>query len=91
MYLVKFNSFSPNDVIVSYGGNGSNNEGFLFQYEVSSGLCFMIYANPDFGTASIGTSSSQQYLNQYIHILGTYNGSVVKLYINGVEATFGEQ
>lgn len=83
--LVKFNSFSPNDVIVSYGGNGSNDEGFLFQYEVSSGLCFMIYANPDFGTASIGTSSSQQYLNQYIHILGTYNGSVVKLYINGVE------
>lgn len=81
--VVKFNAFSPNDVIVAYGGNNTN-FGWLHQYEFTAGLMFGIQNNPNYGTAGIGTSASQQYLNQYIHMVGVYNGSQVLLYINNV-------
>jgi hypothetical protein len=45
---------------------------------------FGIQNNPNYGTAGIGTESSQQYLNKYIHMVGVYNGAQVQLYINGV-------
>lgn len=81
--VVRFNEFTPNDVIIAYGGNGSSDQGFLFQYEFNSGLCFMIYANPNFGIAQLGAGESQTYLNQYIHMVGTYDGQRVNLFING--------
>jgi len=80
--VVKFNAFSPNDVMIAYGGNNTN-FGWLLQYEFTAGLMFGIQNNPNYGTAGIGTESSQQYLNRYIHMTGVYNGTQVQLYING--------
>ena len=43
--------------------------------------------NPNYGSAYIsgGASSSTQYLNQYIHMVGTYDNEFVRFFINGVE------
>jgi hypothetical protein len=83
--IVKFTAMNTNKVIVAHGGNGSNDKGFLFQYENSTyGLAFAIYDNPNFGWARTGTgSAATQYLNQYIHMVGTYDNEYVRLYING--------
>jgi hypothetical protein len=83
--VVKFTAMNANKVIVAHGGNGSNDKGFLFQYENSTyGLSFAIYDNPNFGWARTGTgSAATQYLNQYIHMVGTYDNEYVRLYING--------
>lgn len=83
--VVKFYSFTPNDVIVAYGGNNTN-FGWLHQYEFTAGLMFGVQNNPNFGTAQIGTEASQQYLNKFIHMVGTYDGVAVRLYINGILA-----
>jgi hypothetical protein len=83
--VVKFTAMNANKVVVAHGGNGSNDKGFLFQYENSTyGLSFAIYDNPNFGWARTGIgSAATQYLNQYIHMVGTYDNQYVRLYING--------
>jgi hypothetical protein len=83
--VVKFTSMNANKVVVAHGGNGSNNKGFLFLYENSTyGLAFAIYDNPNFGWARTGIGSpATQYVNQYIHMVGTYDNQYVRLYING--------
>lgn len=82
--VVKFTAMNANKVVVSHGGNGTD-KGFLLQYENSSyGLCFGLYDNPNFIWAKTGTGTpSTQYLNQYIHMVGTYDNEYVRLYING--------
>jgi hypothetical protein len=82
--VVKWNDIVPNGVIVGYGGNGTGG-GFLLQVEFSQGLEFSIFGGGQSGRASILIANSAQYANKYIHMVGTYNGSVIKLYIDGVE------
>jgi hypothetical protein len=83
--VVKFTAMNANQVVVAHGGNGSNDKGFLFLYENSTyGLAFAIYDNPNFGWARTGIGSpATQYVNQYIHMVGTYDNEYVRLYING--------
>ena len=83
--VVKFTAMNANKVVVAHGGNGSNDKGFLFLYENSTyGLAFAIYDNPNFGWARTGIGSpATQYVNQYIHMVGTYDNQYVRLYING--------
>ncbi len=44
-------------------------------------VCFMIYINGSYYTAQVARSNLN--LSQWNHVVGTYNGSVVSLYING--------
>jgi hypothetical protein len=81
--LVQFNAFAPNDVVVAYGGNGTN-KGFLLQYEFSSGLSFSVINVSTGGTAGIGTAASAAYVGKYTHMVGVYNQSQVILYLNGI-------
>lgn len=81
--LVQFNAFAPNDVVVAYGGNGTN-KGFLLQYEFTSGLSFSVFNISVGGTAGIGTAASAAYVGKYTHMVGVYNQSQVILYLNGV-------
>ncbi len=90
--VVKFTSMNSNKVVVAHGGNGSSDKGWLFQYENSTyGLSFAIYDTPNFGWASTGTgSAATQYLNQYIHMVGTYDNNFVRLFINGTQVASTE-
>jgi len=84
--IVRWDDLTPNGVVVSYGGNGTG-AGFLFQNEFSSGLEFVLFdGNGNSGRAKILTANSTQYLDKYIHMVGTYDGSTILLYINGVQA-----
>lgn len=83
--LVRWNDLVPNGVIVSYGGNGTG-AGFLFQVEYSQGLEFSLFDGAgNNGRASLLTAGSTQYEDEYIHMAGTYDGSTIRLYINGVQ------
>ena len=83
--IIKWNDIVPNGVVVGYGGNGTG-AGFLLQVEFSQGLELSIFdGTGQAGRASVLIANSAQYTNKYIHMVGTYNGSVVKLYIDGVE------
>ena len=84
--IVIWDDLTPNGVIVSYGGNQSG-AGFLLQNEFSAGLEFVLFdGNGNSGRAKILTANSTQYLDKYIHMVGTYDGSTILLYINGVQA-----
>jgi hypothetical protein len=81
--VVKWDDLTPNGVIVSYGGNQTNS-GLLFQNEFSAGLELSMFdGNGNSGRAKILTANSTQYLDKYIHMVGTYDGSTILLYING--------
>ena len=84
--MVLWDDLVANSVAVSYGGNQTGS-GFLFQYEGTAGLEFVLFdGNGNSGRAKILAANSTQYLNKYIHMVGTYDGSTVLLYINGVQA-----
>jgi hypothetical protein len=84
--FTRWNDLVPNGVIVSYGGNGTG-AGFLFQVEFSQGLEFSLFdGNGNGGRASLLTAPSAQYEDQYIHMVGTYDGNTVRLYINGTQS-----
>ena len=82
---MKLNDIVANSVFLAYGGNGSNG-GFLFQIEFSGGLELNIFSPSGGQRASIGTGATYKYENEVIHMIGTYDGATVKLYINGVLA-----
>ena len=83
--IVRWDDLTPNGVVVSYGGNGTGS-GFLFQNEFSAGLEFVMFdGNGNSGRAKILTANSTQYLDEYIHMVGTYDGDTILLYINGVQ------
>jgi hypothetical protein len=84
--VVRWDDLTPNGVIVSFGGNGTGS-GFLFQNEFTQGLEFVLFdGNGNSGRAKILANNSTQYLDKYIHMVGTYDGSTILLYINGVQA-----
>ena len=84
--MVLWDDLVANSVAVSYGGNQTGS-GFLFQYEGTAGLEFVLFdGNGNSGRAKILAANSTQYLDKYIHMVGTYDGSTVLLYINGVQA-----
>ncbi len=84
--VVKWDDLVPNGVVVSYGGNQSG-AGFLLQNEFSAGLEFVLFdGNGNSGRAKILSANSSQYLDEYIHMVGVYDGSNIRLYINGAQA-----
>jgi len=52
----------------------------------TSGLQFRIYIG---GAAYLAETNILPPLNQYSHIIGTYDGSRVRIYMNGIEQTIG--
>ena len=74
--IVKFTTFSQNQGILStneYGGYG------LWVYDTQPNIFIQI--DSVYQTAS--ASSSELNLNQWYHIAGVYNGSVLNIYIDG--------
>jgi len=68
--------------------------------EASGGLRYGLYANSDaYGASSYfnngsdrdATTPSQLALNQWTHLVGTYDGQVQRLYLNGVEVAESTQ
>jgi len=74
--IVKFTTFSQNQAILStneYGGYG------LWVHDTQ--INFFIDINSEY--LSTSASSSELNFNQWYHIAGVYNGSGVKIYIDG--------
>ncbi len=46
----------------------------------------MFDGNGNSGRAKILSANSSQYLDEYIHMVGVYDGSNIRLYINGAQA-----
>lgn len=84
---VRFNSITgQNYVFISYGGNGTG-AGFLLQSESADANKFeftMFGGLMTQARANLGVGSSAQYVGQDIYMIGTWDSSTVKLYINGV-------
>lgn len=87
---VRFNSISSNNyVFLSYGGNGSGG-GFLLQSESGTTTKFemVTFGNSiSGGRASLGETLSTPYVGTDMYMIATYNTSVVKLYLNGIEVS----
>ena len=83
---VRFNNLAgANYVFISYGGNGAGG-GFLLQSEISLGLELLTFGGSiTGGRASLSPGSSAAYVGTNVYMVGTYDSSVVKLYLNGIE------
>ena len=65
-------------------GADAGNSLFHFQITPSSPPNISIYAYASSGGQAVGATNLTSYLNKWIHVAGTYDGTNVKVYLNGV-------
>jgi prepilin-type N-terminal cleavage/methylation domain-containing protein len=69
------------EVVVAYGWSGSVAEGYKL-YSTSNKIRFLIYCETG---SDITTTEIDWISNEWLHLVGTYDGSRKKVYLNGVE------
>ena len=81
---VRYTNIATNRVVVSYGGNNSNN-GFLLQNEndVSTKIGFGINRTNGWSSVYVGNTVSSPLVNTWIYQVGWYNLTQSKIFING--------
>jgi hypothetical protein len=82
---VKIRSFRgalPHGMVSKYGGSYLNQASFDFSVEQTTHQPYFIVATTN-GAAGVVISSTTITPNQWAHIAGTYDGSTVKIYVNG--------
>ncbi|MCD4747005.1 MAG: LamG domain-containing protein, partial [Bacteroidales bacterium] len=82
-------NFKTNTYDNTIAGNSSNANGFLFRYGSSGILEFLIGSSSNW--YSVSSSNNALVLNTWQHVSATYNGSNMKLYVNGIESASSAQ
>ncbi len=88
IYPTNFKSDSWLNTILGndyWGGAGSRSEGYVFRYGGANGNLDFVMSSQSDANWHVASASGVLTLNKWQHVAAIYNGTSVKLYVNGIE------
>jgi hypothetical protein len=79
----KLNTSGSYQMIVSKADNGGYQLGYDNEWLYNDKIAFMVHTNGSYKHAGISTSAIA--LDTWYHVAGTYDGSKIRFYLNGIE------
>ena len=73
---------TPTIILKEVYNSAVSNQGFLFRVQMSNNSMYLALLNN--GVYSVGSGANQIYTNIWYNAVGTYDGTQIKFYLNGV-------